>query len=101
MTKVVTALERRLRVDIEGEVYFDRFNRGRYATDASQYQIMPVGVIVPRTYNDVRTAIEHAGNEGVAVLPRGGGSSQCGQTVNKALVIDNSKYLNQLINLER
>lgn len=100
MTKALTALERRLRSDIEGEVYFDRFNRGRYATDASQYQIMPVGVIVPRTYNDVRTAIEHAGNEGVAVLPRGGGSSQCGQTVNKALVIDNSKYLNQLIGLE-
>jgi len=96
----VTDLERKLIADIEGEVYFDPFNRGRYATDASQYQMMPVGVVIPRTMIDVRTAIAHARTEGVPVLPRGGGSSQCGQTVNSALVIDNSKHLNHLCDLD-
>lgn len=96
----MTELERKLRADIKGEVYFDSFSRGRYATDASQYQMMPVGVVVPRTMADVRTTIEHARAEEVPVLPRGGGSSQCGQTVNSALVIDNSKFLNNLSDLD-
>lgn len=93
-------LERKLRADIEGEVYFDSFNRGRYATDASHYQIMPVGVVVPRTMDDVRAALANARAQGVPVLPRGGGSSQCGQAVNSALVIDDSKYLNRLCDLD-
>lgn len=93
-------LELKLRADIEGDVYFDNFNRGRYATDASQYQMMPVGVVVPRTFADVQTAVSHARSAGVPVLPRGGGSSQCGQTVNEALVIDNSKYLNKIVELD-
>jgi len=100
MSSLKTDLEHKLRADIEGEVYFDSFNRGRYATDASQYQVMPVGVIIPRTMADVWTVIGHARAEGVPILPRGGGSSQCGQTVNSALVIDNSKYLNQLLDLD-
>jgi FAD/FMN-containing dehydrogenase/Fe-S oxidoreductase len=100
MNSPKTDLEHKLKTDIEGEVYFDSFNRGRYATDASQYQMMPIGVVVPRTMADVRTAITHARTEGVPVLPRGGGSSQCGQTVNSALVIDDSKYLNQLSKLD-
>lgn len=93
-------LELKLRADIKGEVYFDSFNRGRYATDASQYQMMPVGVVVPRTFADVQMAVFHARSAGVPVLPRGGGSSQCGQTVNEALVIDNSKYLNKIVELD-
>ncbi|HWV53943.1 FAD-binding and (Fe-S)-binding domain-containing protein, partial [Pseudorhodoplanes sp.] len=93
-------LERRLKSDIRGDVRFDRFTRGRYATDASHYQIMPLGVVAPRTMEDAARAIEIAREEGVSVLPRGGGTSQCGQTVNASLVIDCSKYLNRILELD-
>jgi len=96
----MTGLERRLRGEIEGEVLFDSASRGRYATDASIYQVMPVGVVVPRTEEAARTAIAVAASEGVPVLPRGAGSSQCGQTVGAALVIDTTKYLNRLLELD-
>lgn len=99
MAEFMKELERKLRADIEGELYFDRFSRGRYATDASHYQVFPAGVLVPRSLNDVRAALEHCRSEGVPILSRGGGSSQCGQTVNKALVIDFSKFLNRLVSL--
>jgi FAD/FMN-containing dehydrogenase/Fe-S oxidoreductase len=91
------ALAARLRREIRGDVLFDAFSRGRYATDASIYQIEPVGVVVPRTEEDARTAIRIAIEEGVPVLPRGAGTSQCGQTVGAALVIDNSKYLKEVV----
>ena len=84
-------LERRLKTAVGGDIRFDRFTRGRYATDASHYQIMPVGVVAPRTIEDASRAIEIAREEGVSVLARGGGTSQCGQTVNASLVIDCSK----------
>ena len=71
-------LAERLRPKIEGEVLFDRFSRGRYSTDASIYQIEPVGVVVPKTEDDVRAALEIAREEGVPLLPRGGGTSQSG-----------------------
>jgi len=93
-------LERSLRADIEGELYFDRFSRGRYATDASHYQVFPVGILVPRSLDDVRAAFEHCRSHGVSILSRGGGSSQCGQTVSEALVIDFSKYLNKIVNID-
>ncbi len=89
-------LARRLRGAIAGDVLFDRFSRGRHATDASIYQIEPVGVVVPRHRDDVAAVIDIAANEGVAVLPRGGGTSQCGQTVGRALVVDMSKHFNQV-----
>ncbi len=91
------ALAARLRKEIQGEVLFDAASRGRYSTDASIYQIEPLGVVVPRTEQDALVALQIAVDEGVPVLPRGGGTSQCGQTVGAALVIDNSKYLNQII----
>lgn len=91
-----SALARRLRREIEGDVLFDAGSRGRYSTDASIYQIEPVGVVVPRTEQDALIALQIAVEEGVPVLARGGGTSQCGQTVGAALVIDNSKHLNQL-----
>ncbi|WP_108881614.1 FAD-linked oxidase C-terminal domain-containing protein [Anderseniella sp. Alg231-50] len=78
----------------------DAFSRGRYATDASIYQIMPRAVVVPETSEDVRNVIRLAREEGVSVLPRGGGTSQCGQTVNDAIVIDTSKHLNRLVELD-
>jgi len=93
-------LAARLARDLEGEVLFDRFSRGRYATDASHYQIEPVGVIVPKTDEDVRVAMAAAREEGVPLVPRGGGTSQSGQTVGRALVMDFSKYLKRLISVD-
>lgn len=78
----------------------DRFSRGRYATDASIYQMVPHGVVVPESLDDVRAALDFARSEGLAILPRGGGTSQCGQTVNHALVIDNTKHLNRILSLD-
>ena len=83
--------------EVDGEVMFDQASRGRYSTDASIYQIMPVGVVVPRTMDAALCAIQIATEQGVPILPRGGGTSQCGQTVGAALVIDGSKFLHSLI----
>jgi len=91
-----SALAARMRNELEGEVIFDAFGRGRYSTDASIYQIEPIGVVVPRNEQDIVRAIQIAGDEGIPVLPRGGGTSQIGQTVGTALVVDTSKYLNQV-----
>src|SRR5688572_18647385 len=93
-------LEARLRREVDGEVRFDAFARGRYSTDASIYQIMPVGVVIPRTEDAARSALQIAVESGVPVLPRGAGTSQCGQTVGAALVIDHAKYLDQVIEID-
>ena len=93
-------LAARLRRELSGEVAFDAASRGRYATDASIYQVMPVGVVVPKTIDDVAAALAIAREHGVPVLPRGGGTSQCGQTVNAALVLDCSKYLCNLLHVD-
>ncbi|MGB5079941.1 MAG: FAD-binding oxidoreductase, partial [Burkholderiales bacterium] len=93
-------LARRFAREIEGEVLFDAASRGRYSTDASIYQIDPVGVVVPRTEEAARTALAIAAEEGIPVLPRGAGSSQCGQTVGAALVIDQSKYLKGIVSVD-
>src|SRR6266853_1438252 len=95
------ALAARLRREIEGEVLFDPASRGRYSTDASIYQIDPVGVVVPKTEQDAKIALRIAVEEGVPVLPRGAGSSQCGQTVGAALVIDHSKFLNTIVSFDK
>lgn len=86
-------LAQRLRRVLRGEVMFDAASRGRYATDASIYQINPVGVVVPRDETDVQAIFEIANDMQVPILARGGGTSQCGQTVGEALVIDNSRHL--------
>ena len=93
-------LERRLRTQLLGDVAFDPFTRGRYATDASHYQIMPVGVVAPSSTKEVEHTLALAREEGVSVLPRGAGTSQAGQTVNSSLVIDCSKYLDHLLELD-
>ena len=93
-------MAKRLQGAVEGEVYFDAFSRGRYATDASIYQVKPLGVVVPKTAEDVVAAFDIAGENEVPILARGGGTSQCGQTVNVALVIDTSKYLDQIVSLD-
>ena len=93
-------LAQRLRRETSGEVLFSRGDRGRYSTDASIYQVEPVGVLVPRTIGDVEAGLAIAREHGVPVLARGGGTSQCGQTVNRALVIDYSKYLRSVLELD-
>src|SRR6201988_3692658 len=93
-------LERRLRSNLTGDVLFDPFSRGRYATDASFYQIMPAGVVVARTIDEALKALAIARDYGLIVTPRGGGTSQCGQTVNNGIVIDFSKNLNRILSLD-
>ena len=93
-------LAQRLRHETQSEVLFTRADRGRYSTDASIYQVEPIGVIVPKTIQDVQAALEIAREQGVPVLPRGGGTSQCGQTVNRALVIDSTKYLRRVLEID-
>ena len=93
------ALAKRLRQETSGEVMTDSASRGRYATDASIYQAMPVAVFVPKTAQDIASAIQIAAEMGVPVLPRGGGTSQCGQTTGAALVIDNTKYFRNVLDL--
>ncbi|HMF25122.1 MAG TPA: FAD-linked oxidase C-terminal domain-containing protein [Pseudolabrys sp.] len=93
-------LERRLRAELTGEVQFDRFTRGRFATDASHYQMMPIGVVAPRTIEEADRAIALARDEGATVLARGGGTSQAGQTVGESLVVDCSKYLTRILDLD-
>jgi FAD/FMN-containing dehydrogenase/Fe-S oxidoreductase len=93
-------LERRLRNASVGEVQFDAFARGRYATDASAYQIMPLGVVIPGSMEEATRALTIARSEKAPILPRGGGTSQSGQTVNEALVVDCSKRLNAILSLD-
>ena len=95
-----SALASRLNRELEGDVKFDPFTRGRYSTDASVYQIEPIGVVVPKSKSDIQIAIDIARDEGIPILPRGGGTSQCGQTVGEALVVDVSTHLNKLIDFD-
>ncbi|MBV8848361.1 MAG: FAD-binding oxidoreductase, partial [Methylobacteriaceae bacterium] len=94
------AFERRLKRAVDGDILFDRFSRGRYATDASSYQVMPAGIVAPRTRDGAAAALEIAREEHVPVTFRGGGTSQCGQTVNQGLIVDTSKYLNRVLSLD-
>src|SRR5437867_12512498 len=86
-----------LKKRVTGEVRFDRVSRLMYSTDASIYEIEPMGVVIPRTHDDVFATMEVARNFQVPVLPRGGGTSLAGQTVGNAVVIDMSKYLNRVL----
>ena len=95
-----SSLAARLKKELQGDVLFDNFTRGRYSTDASIYQVMPLGVVIPETEADVQVALQIAREEGIPVLPRGGGTSQNGQTVNEALVIDTSKHLRKIIDID-
>jgi FAD/FMN-containing dehydrogenase/Fe-S oxidoreductase len=93
-------LERALRERVRGEVRFDAKSRLLYSTDASLYQILPLGVVVPRDAEDVQAAVRIAAQEGVPVLPRGGGTALAGQTVGAALVLDFSKYMNRVLEID-
>ena len=90
------ALERRLAKALEGEVRFDALTRGRYATDASIYQIFPAGVVFPKSADDIAASLSIAREHGVPVIARGAGTSQNGQPIGSGLVIDCSRHLNRI-----
>ncbi len=94
------AFEDELRCRVRGDVFFDDVSRGIYATDASNYQIQPVAVVVPRDEADVRAAVAVAAEHGVPILPRGGGTSLAGQTVGESMVLDFSKHMNAIRSLD-
>jgi len=98
--EVAGRLAARLASETGGEVLFSAADRGRYATDASIYQVMPVGVFVPRSAPDVKTALDICRDMGVPIVPRGGGTSQCGQTVGAGLVIDYAKHIRNIIDVD-
>ena len=85
---------------IEGDIRFDEITREIYSTDASIYKIMPICVAIPKTNQDVKSIIQIAWENNIPVLPRGGGSSLSGQTVNEAIVIDFTKYLNNILQID-
>ena len=93
----MTDLEHEVRRAVEGEVRFDPYSRLLYSTDASMYQVEPIGVVIPRHAGDVQAAIEVAGRHDAALLPRGGGTSLTGQTVNRAVVLDFSRHMNRVL----
>ncbi|MGV3571733.1 MAG: FAD-binding oxidoreductase, partial [Ramlibacter sp.] len=98
--EVAGRLAQRLARETGGEVLFSPADRGRYATDASIYQVTPVGVFVPRTAEDARIALDICRDLQVPVVPRGGGTSQCGQTVGAGLVIDFSKHVRGVLEVD-
>ena len=93
----MSTLYEELRQAIEGEVRFDPYSRSLYSTDASMYQMEPIGVVIPRHRGDVAATVNIARRHQVPVLPRGGGTSLAGQTVGHAVVMDFSKYMNQIL----
>ncbi len=94
-------IEAELKKRVEGDIYFDRYSRLLYSTDASIYQIEPIGVVVPRHKGDVQAVVELANKFNVPVLPRGGGTSLAGQTVGHALVLDFSKYMQNVLEVNQ
>ena len=91
ITADLAALERQLKARLAGEVRFDSGSRALYASDASNYRQVPVGVVLPRHVEDIVTALDICRSFDVPLLMRGGGTSQNGQCVNVAVVIDTSK----------
>lgn len=96
-TSTSERLEQLLSDTLAGEVRFDSYSKALYSTDASLYQIQPIGVVLPKDKQDVIKTVQIASEHKVPVLPRGGGTSLAGQSVGKAIVLDMSKYMNQLI----
>ena len=103
MTTLPSRTTEGLRLDlqnqIDGEVRFDRVTRSLYSTDASVYQIEPLGVVVPRTRDDVIRTVQIAARHGSSITARGGGTSQAGQAIGAGLQLDTSKYFNKVLEL--
>ncbi len=94
------ALERRLRETVRGEVRFDDGSRALYATDASNYRQLPIGVVIPRDADDVIATVAACRAFRAPVLSRGGGTSLCGQCCNVAVVMDFSKHMNRVLEID-
>jgi FAD/FMN-containing dehydrogenase/Fe-S oxidoreductase len=94
------ALAARLRASIQGEVRFDRGSRALYSADASNYRQVPIGVVVPKSVDDIVAAVAVCREFDAPILARGGGTSMCGQSVNVAVVIDTSKYVNRVLEVD-
>src|SRR5436190_19930577 len=95
-----TELERELERTVRGEVRFDRGSRALYATDGSNYRQVPIGLVVPRDADDVKAAVAVCRKYGAPVLPRGAGTSLAGQCCNVAIVLDFTKYMNRILEID-
>ena len=95
----ISKISKEVRNLVKGKVLFDDFSRGRYSTDSSLYQITPVGAVLPKDQEDVLNLMEYSQKNSIPLLARGGGSSQCGQTVGESIVLDYSKHQNQILEL--
>jgi len=93
---LVADLERR----VTGDVRFDSYSRQLYATDASIYEMTPIGVVFPKTTADVARVVTYCAEAGIPVLPRGGGTSLAGQTVNEAVVLDFTTYMDDIVEID-
>jgi FAD/FMN-containing dehydrogenase len=93
----IDALRRELVARIEGEVRFDRISRALYSTDASVYQIEPLGVVVVKSREDIVETVRLCRRFGCSITMRGGGTSQAGQAIGPGLQVDTSKYFNRLL----
>ena len=89
-----------LKRSLSGDLLDGQFDCGRYATDASIYQMMPDAIVLPKTIQDIQETIQFSQENSIPILPRGGGTSQNGQTVNRAIVLDNSRYLNKILEID-
>lgn len=100
LDEIEDSIKKTLTKEVKGDVRFDEITREIYSTDASIYSILPLCVAIPKDAEDVKTIIQIADENNIPIMPRGGGSSLSGQTVNKAIVIDFSKYLNNIIDVD-
>jgi len=95
----INKIAKEIQSKIKGKVLFDNFSRGRYSTDSSLYQMMPVGAVLPQDTNDVLELMNYSQRNNIPLLARGGGSSQCGQTVGECIVLDYSRHQNKILDL--
>src|SRR5579872_908700 len=95
----LAGLRAALEASVTGEVRFDRLSRGLYSTDASVYQIVPLGVVLPRSAEDVVATVRACARFGVPLTARGGGTSQAGQAIGSGVVLDCSRHLNRVLEI--
>ena len=97
----IEKIAKEIQDQVKGKVLFDDFSRGRYSTDASLYQIKPLGAVLPKDKNDVLSIMEYSQKQGISLLARGGGSSQSGQTVGESIVLDYSRHQNKILDFSQ
>ena len=97
----IEKIAKEIQGQVKGKVLFDEFSRGRYSTDASLYQIKPLGAVLPKDKNDVLKIMEYSQKQGISLLARGGGSSQSGQTVGESIVLDYSRHQNKILDFNK